>query len=192
MKRAACLFLCLLMLFCSACKEEKNINGEGFKSAMQEDSFYSYADDNTLYNIFVKIEANTQDKTAPVTSLETKICNDTDYILQFNFDLNAFYEWEKWEDGKWKTYDRSDGTDKSDIVLDRAPLYPGPHYIMPHSAHTRTDDFSGHPLEAGLYRLRIEYKLTNETKKFADGFHLTPGVLCVAEAYLTILPAPTE
>ncbi len=189
MKSMLCLLLCLSILLCVGCQrtEEPEAPAETeFQSAMREDSFYSYADDSALYNIFVKIEATPQETTAPVTSLKTKICNDTDYILQFNFDLDAFYEWEKWDNGKWKTYNRSDGTDKNGVTLNRATLYPGPHYIMPHSAHTRTDDFTGHPLEAGLYRLRIEYKLTNETKRFADGFHRTPGVLCVAEGYLVV------
>ncbi len=193
MKRFLCLLLCFLILLCCACKKEEEPNTDPnteFMSEMRADSFYT--SDGSTYNTYVGIEAIPQEQTAPVTSLKTKICNDTDYILQFNFDLDAFYEWEKWEDGKWVIYSRQLGTNESGVDLDRASLYPGPHYIMPHSAHTRTDDFNGHPLEAGLYRLRIEYKLTNETKKFADGFHRTPGVLCMAETYFSILPAPQE
>ncbi len=191
MKKFLCLLLCFLMLFCIGCKKEEEPNTDAntdFKSEMRADSFYT--SDGTTYNIYVGIEVTPQEATAPITSLKAKIYNNTDYILQFNLDLDAFYEWEKWEDGKWVVYSRRVGTDESSIELDRAPLFPGPHYIMPHSAHTRTDDFSEHPLEAGLYRLRIEYKLTNETKKFADGFHRTPGVLCMAEAYLTVEPTP--
>ena len=192
MKRLPILLLCFLLLFCIGCKKEETPQDPSeteFQSVMPASSFY-VLNDTDVYNTFVRIEATPQEQTAPVTALTTKICNDTDFILQFNFDLDAFYEWEKWEGGKWVTYSHQVGSNELDIELNRATLYPGPHYIMPHSAHTRTEDFSDHPLEAGLYRLRIEYKLTNETKKFADGFHQTPGVLCVVEGYVTVEAAP--
>ncbi len=184
MKKAFCLLLCLLMLFCSACAEELPVTDPDteFQSKMIADSFYTSGGDT--YNTYVRIEAAAQQESAPVSSLSATIYNDTDYILVFNFHLDKGYSWEKWNGERWIAYSHEGETGEG-VSPERAPLYPGPHYIMPHSSHARTDDFSAHPLEAGLYRLRMEYKLTNETKDFSKGF-ATPGVPCVVEVCLTV------
>ena len=188
MKRYLCFLLCLLMLFCVSCqKEEAPDPTADFVSQMREDSFYT--SDGDTCNTYVRIEAAAQEASTPVTSLSATIYNDTDYILVFKFHLDEGYSWEKWNGTKWVAYSR-ESEEGERVSLDRTPLYPGPHYIMPHSSHVRTEDFSAHPLEEGLYRLRMEYKLTNETKNFSQGF-ATPGVLCVAEVYLTVSTAPT-
>ena len=194
MKSMLCLLLCLSILLCVGCQrtEEPEAPAETeFQSAMPASSFY-VLNDTDVYNTFVGIEITPQEHTAPVTSFTTKIYNDTDYILQFNIYLDP-YKWEKWKDGQWGNI-YSDQTQESESSIDIGlqDIFVGPYYLMPHSAYTRTEDFARHPLEAGLYRLRIEYKLTNETKRFADGFHRTPGVLCVAEGYLVVEAASED
>ena len=189
MKRRICLLLCLLMLFCVSCQKEETPdtdNGADFVSEMSADSFYT--SEGATYNVFVEMAVAAQEQIAPVTFLEAQICNNTDFIIVFNFDLDDGYKWEVWKDEKWVAYSNRIESNESGIKAEAVSMSPGPHYIMPRSSYTRMDDFSERPLEAGLYRLRINYKLTNEKRDFSQGFR-TPGVPCVAEVYLTVAPA---
>ena len=181
MKKVFCLLLCALMLFCSACNEEKEPN-ENLATGIREDSFYT-ADGNT-HNVYITLTMTTTELVAPVTTLSAELKNDSDYVIIREGDSYEF-SWEKWENGKWKRFNSTShpGEDKEEIWMCSR--------ISPHSSYTRTNDFIKSPLEAGIYRLRIEYDMTSdkEIRHTGGDYHYT-HLGCTAEVYFTILPAP--
>lgn len=184
MKRIACLFLCLLMLFSFGCKKEEtpappNPFLEEFVPKISADSFYTY--DGDLHNSYVSLTLATTELTAPVTTLSFELRNDSDYTFFLVEQLHPVI-WEKWENGRWRSFYAPYDT--------RSELDASFQQVLPHKVRARTDDFTPSSLDAGVYRLRIEYTLTNEKGKVHNQF--VPGVECVAETYFTILPAPTE
>ena len=191
MKKFLCLFLCFLLLFCSACKKEEipeSPNTDDSPTSAQEfvpeisaDSFYTY--DGDTHNIYVNVALTTKKLTAPVTELSFELKNDTDYFVLFKEETSKGYTWEKWEDGKWKAFTKYTGTGMNNLEeISKHDELP------PHTTATRTENFII-PLEAGVYRLRKVYRLTNEKvrKPLLIG---APGIECVAETYFSVLPAP--
>ena len=193
MKRVLSLLVCFLLLFSCACKKEEapapsepdaspnpTENEKEFLPEISADSFYTY--DGDLHNIYVNIALTTKELTAPVTTLSFELKNETDYYLDFPAELVHGHTWEKWENGKWSAFTKYNGAEKgtSEVSMKIIP--------KPHSTYTRTEEFAV-PLNAGVYRLRMEYRLTNEKEEpfIIEG---VPGIQCVAETYFTILPAP--
>ena len=196
MKRILCLLLCLLLLFSIGCKEEEPAKTppnapdddtsddsapvEEFVPEISADSFYTY--DGDLHNVYVSLTLTTTELTAPVTTLSFEIKNDTDYIILFKPTQGA-YVWERWENGGWTSFTKYTGTgtvnrdETSDMDI-----------LSPRMTVTRTENFPI-PLEAGIYRLRRQYRLTNE-KEWISFIIGAPGIECVVETYFTILPAP--
>ena len=182
MKRVLCLFLCLLILFCIGCKKEEtptppNSFLEEFVPEISADSFYTY--DGDLHNIYVNLTLTTTELTAPVTTLSFELRNDSDYTFFLLEQLHPVI-WEKWENGRWRSFYAPYDT--------RSELDASFQQVLPHKVRARTDDFTPSSLDVGVYRLRIEYTLTNEKGKVHNQF--VPGVECVVETYFTILPAP--
>ncbi len=192
MKKIFCLLLCLLFLFCSACQKEdlpEKPNAdvppsppEEFVPEIDADSFYSY--DGDLHNTYVTLTLTEGDLTAPVTTLSFEIKNNSDYYLNFTDSITQGHTWERWENGNWVSFTVYTGSGKTEweelskkIVLE------------PHKTYSCTEKFAV-PLEAGVYRLRKEYKLTNAKEK-TEPFIIEsiPGIKCVAEAYFSVLPA---
>ncbi len=198
MKRVACLFLCFLVMFCVACKEEEipktpakapddtsedSTPTEEFVPEISADSFYTY--DGDLHNVYVSLTLTTTELTAPVTTLSFEIKNDTNYIIIFTKPTQGGYVWERWENGGWTSFTKYTGTgtvnrdETSDMDI-----------LSPRMTVTRTENFPI-PLEAGIYRLRRQYRLTNE-KEWISFIIGAPGIECITETYFTILPAPVE
>ena len=182
MRKTACLLLCLLiLLLCCSCKtEDPQLNKGTF-----------YTSDGKTYNTHVRIMLPEQNLTAPVSKLTLEVQNDTDYFVLV---LNEEFPLEKWEDGKWTTFERvpmlSPG--ESFIKIDRGFHYIG---IEPHSTSVLTDDLSRfYPLDEGVYRIRfgINVSETNESRELPTAAYEGYGDMCVTDIYFTILPAPTE
>ncbi len=191
MKKIACLFLCFLILCCCSCKEEEisqkpNTNvpqnpPEEFVPEMSEDSFYTY--DGDIHNTHITLALVTSDLTAPIQSLTFDMKNDSDYSIVFTDEISSGYIWEKWENGKWNSFNKYTGSQE----LIRNEMIARYETLSPHTAVTRTESFATF-LDVGTYRLRKNYKLTNEKGGFISKD--TPGIACVAEIYFSVLPAP--
>lgn len=191
MKRITWLVLCFLLLFCIGCKKEEpaqktitefTVNSASlFVPKISEDSFYTY--DGDTHNIYVNLTLTTSDLMAPVHSLTFEMKNDSDYSIVFTDEISSGYVWEKWENGKWNSFNKYTGSQEL-IRIETIAMY---ETLSPHTAVTRTESFATF-LDVGTYRLRKNYKLTNEKGGFIS--RDTPGIACVAEIYFSVLPAP--
>lgn len=183
MKKVVCLFLCLfILLFCIGCQKED-------EPQLNKGTFY--ISDGETYNTHVRIILPEQNLTAPVSKLTLEVQNDTDYFVLV---LNEEFPLEKWEDGKWTTFERVPmlPPGESFIKIDRGFHYIG---IKPHSTSVLTDDLSRfYPLEEGAYRIRLGINVseTHESHELPTGVYEGYGDLCHADIYFTILPAPEE
>ncbi len=192
MKRFLCLLLCCLLLFCSACQKEdlpEKPNAdvpptppEEFVPEIGADTFYTY--DGDIHNIYVSVSLITKELTAPVTTLSFELKNDSDYFVDFTDEIAHGHTWKKWENGKWMTFTKYTGSEKSNWTEISKKIV-----LAPHETYTCTEDFAV-VLEAGVYRIRKEYRLTNAKEK-TEPFIIEgiPGIKCVTEAYFSILPA---
>ncbi len=192
MKRVACLFLCFLLLFIGCQKEElpktpakapgddtpeDSAPTEEFVPEIEANSFYTY--DGDLHNVYVNLTLTTTELTAPVSELSFELRNDSEYYIYFLDSITQGYKWELWENGAWKAFVK-DPWNTNEIAINEQ--------LTGYMAVNRTENFTI-PLEAGVYRLRLRYWLTNEKTEpqIVGG---APGIECVVETYFTILPAP--
>ena len=179
MKKALCLLLCLLMLFCIGCQKE-----EVPEPQLNQGTFYTSV--GITYNTHIRTVLTTQELVAPVTSLTVEIQNDTDYIVQI-LDDPAKFKWEKWEDDEWVAVTHY-ADDEIVIDIERGFLYIP---INPREKLVETSDFSKRPLEPGTYRLQVNVSITNKNEELPlFDFPLIKGTRCITDVYFTILPAP--
>lgn len=186
MKRIAYLLLSILMLICCSCNAEENStpqNGNTPDAGIRADSFYTM--EGNTYNYYVNIVITSENLNVPATSLSAEIKNDTDYVIMTAVHPDIC-EWEKWENGKWISFFAP-----TVEIADREKKY-GYVSIVPHGTHIRTDDFSKRPLEAGVYRLRIKYYMTNDKEILLPNNYNITYPPCIAEAYFFVAPASTE
>ena len=195
MKKILCLLLCLLLFFCSACQKEElpekpNADvpptpSEEFVPEIDADSFYTY--DGDLHNIYVNVALTAKELTSPVTTLSFELKNDSDYFVDFTDEIAHGHTWEKWENGIWVSFTVYTGSGKTEWEETSKKIVLGPH-----KTYSCTEKFAI-PLEAGVYRLRKKYRLTNAKEKpkpfIIEGI---PGVQCVTEAYFSVSPTPSS
>ena len=193
MKKLLCLFLCLLLLFCLACQKEgppaktsddvPPTHTEEFVPEIGADSFYTY--DGDLHNTYVSLTLAEGDLTAPVTTLYFEIKNNSDYYLDFTDSITQDHTWERWENGNWVSFNKYTGSGKTEWEEVSKKIV-----LAPHKTYSCTEEFVI-PLEAGVYRLRKQYRLTNE-KEEPHNIVFVPGIQCVTEAYFFISPVPNS
>ena len=183
MKKALCLLLCLLMLFCVGCKEEEP------ELQLNKGDFYTSA--GKTYNTDIRLILTTQDLTAPHSSeLAFELQNDTDYFLKVWIDTEKL-TLKKWTGKVWEIVERPP-TREEEQNIDLSIQYLGT-IIQPHGTYSIAKKFGKNPLDAGVYRLSLSITVSDMT---VYNYPVDPmekdwkGTNCVAEIYFTILPAP--
>ena len=160
MKRISILILCLTMLFCLGCKQEKKVGEWG--------EFYSK--DGYVQSSLIVAMMDTTELTAPVTELSYTLYDNSDFgiVVTYYTDTNdhRLHRLEIYENGEWKEAPYS-----GDTMTNRAFIYepdtdPTARRKLDFTMdlHQREDPaiIRYDPLQPGAYRLIVTYTLSTD------------------------------